>query len=109
MIAREQNPVGTFEAIKMARKKVDVSRLPVLEDILRRIDALPVDTSSFEMSLTWQVVFQGRVVSGKFLEALVFDRLLHKGLVPIRSAKVDHGTKTFWFKQYDPSTLAVPR
>jgi hypothetical protein len=88
-----------------AECKIDQDDYPTLESILSKIDALSPDTPSFDLLIPDRMTFRGRPIWREF-QAVILDRLLSKGLVPVERKERAKG-KFFKFGRVtiDPSTL----
>jgi hypothetical protein len=91
----------------VAKRRIDLASLPTLESMLDRIEPLKSGAKATEVSLPNRMTFHGRLIGRTFSQAVVLDRLLQKGLVPVGSERQDDGQllKLGRPKPLDPSTL----
>jgi hypothetical protein len=91
----------------VAKRKVDLSSFTTLESILKRVDSVADGAKSFELVVPYQITFYGRRIGRTFAQAVVLDRLLHKGLVSIGSEEQEEGKLIKFGKEkpFDASAL----
>ncbi len=70
---------------------INLDELPTLESLLSKIEALHEGSTPCELLLPRRVSFQRRLASGAFIEAVALDRLLQRGIVPVRAERTPEG------------------
>lgn len=91
----------------MVKRKVDLSTFPMLESLLQRVESVAIGATSYEVVVPIRLTFHGRRIGHTFAQAVILDRLLNKGLVPVGSVEQD-GNRLIKFgneKPFDPSSL----
>ena len=64
-----------------------------LEDLLAQVEALPAGTTSFDLYVPQDLIWQGRPVTQNLAMTLVLDKLLGKSLYPKGFDQKPHGRR----------------
>ena len=81
---------------------------PDLEPLIAKIDAIREGVASFEMYMPGRCTYQGHRVCGAVPKAIMLDRFLRRGLVPVRSKPEEDG-HTVRFERASSGDVWKPR